>query len=87
MEIVKETAENFANVGGGKRGTKPTPETIAMQEMAPGDVIRIKDHEHRMMRKSKQCTLASRLTTNAHNHNRSISTRHDGADLLVMRVK
>ena len=87
----KETTEVFHAVkqSKGKRGGRGrTPEMQAVYEMEIGDVGRIVKHSHpaKTGAHKYECKLVQRIRTGMYLKGRKVSIRHDGKDLLVMRV-
>ena len=83
MEIVPETKENVLAVrGGGLR-----PETKAALALQVDEAIRIRAHNHKTDATGKVCQLVVSLQKTCKRHGQQITTRHDGVDLLVLRIK
>ncbi len=85
MEIVKASKEEFGSVVTQRGPNGMRPENAAMLKLEPGQAIRIKNHAHK--KSGSICLLVASLFNAAVRHHRKVSCRHDGADLLVMRVK
>ena len=85
MEIVSETVEQFYSV---RSGTQLKPETRAVLEMEVDSVIRISDHEHVTHKSNRAaCNVSMAINITAKARGMKVSCRHDGPDLLVMRIK
>lgn len=83
-EIVKATCDEFNRVSGARN--VPGPEVLAADKLKVGEVIRIVNHDHSQSpsHTSKQCRLQN--TVSVHGHG-TLATRHDGADLLIKRIR
>ena len=89
--LQKETTEVFHAVkqSKGKRGGRGrTPEMQAVYEMEIGDVGRFVKHSHpaKTGAHKYECNLVQRIRTGMYLKGRKVSIKHDGEDLLVMRV-
>ena len=89
-EIVPATAAEFeaAFFAAKRKGRRPvSPESTRVKILAVGEVIRFVGHEHKVPKSSKSCSFVARLAQAAHRMGWKVSIAHDGADLLVKRVK
>ena len=84
MKIVKATAEEFGKVRSGRGVLRE--ETKAVLDMEIDSVIRIVDHEHKE-HQAGTCSLVITIGQTVRRHGMKVSFRHDGPDLLVMRIK
>ena len=85
MEIVKATVAEF-NALERLRGKPVRPETKVFREMEVNDVWRFKNHVHITKGAGGTCSFGHVSTTLTQKGYR-FSIRHDGPDLLVMRIK
>ena len=90
-EIVPATKEEFEKIraaSSARFGQPMAERTARMLALEVGEAMRIVKHDHRLFGKAAAiCTTTSRVQTAARLKGRKIRTTHDGADLLVMRVK
>lgn len=86
MEIVKATTQEFDAIKTATPGTKQGPLRLALNDLAVDEALRLPDHEHKNT-KSKSCQRAINLRQMATAMRIAISIKHDGPDLLVMRIK
>ena len=86
MKIVEATVKEFDSVRL-PRGILHE-ETKAVLEMAVDSVIRIVGHEHKIYDgKTGACAMRMTIYQTLRRRNMTVSFRHDGPDLLVMRIK
>ncbi len=87
MEIAKATKKEFDAVKVNSAfGQQPSPLRLALNGLAVNEVLRLPDHEH-IPGSGTVCRYAAALRQKARTAGISVSIKHDGPDLLVMRIK
>ena len=87
MKIVPATVEEFRDLQGHGTPKGEGKLQLLIKGIPVAGVVRLVEHEHNVNKEGRVCYLTRSLSQAARSIGAKISVRHNGADLLVRRLK